>query len=865
MFNKGKIMKKTIFASIALLAALTACNDDYNDQFNIDSTITDVKNITYTLQNADYKSVADNSTNKELALAKDPENQSFLTALTQVGTNKYFNDDAPAEDYIPAFLANKYPNADTGSKFTVTFNSFQPAGTFMADFNTISETELTSDDYKTVWGENITASYLSPATLNKIPVLLKSKMKTPATGDKVVVNYAYSSVEPSTGGSSSEVTYDKVSDVIANTAGGTYNVKGEVIGTYGRGFILNDGTASILVYLNATANYSVGDVVTVSGTTSKYSGIMQFPANSEISLVERKTSFAYPTNATAMSAADLVSYVAAPTVKYAKFSGKLKISGTYYNIELGAEGVTLQGSISYPVGGVVASELNDKNVTVTGYLIGGSSKYANIMATSIVEQGTVAEYEPVGVVALSSAGAHKVRGVVAATYAKGFLVTDGTGNILVYLNKAHEYKQGDVVTVSGTTSKYSGFMQFPATSEIAKVADATFKVPAARALTTEDMEAYLTAPYVAYVTYTGTLNISGNYYNIIVDGSTTVQGSLSYPNEGLVDASLNGKKVTVTGYAIGVSSSKFLNTMVVSVAEATTAAKAAMISRAATAVTPNSSALYTYDGSAWKEYKNSDVKVAVVDPSVYTSLGSTSIATPDFVLPTFLTNKFPYAVEGNKAVVVYNKKANTPVAAEYEFNGVWAPVTSSVATTVTFTKEATGISANMSVFLNETFLGDEGGFVAHNVALGALSYVWTNTTSYGWKASAFLNNTNNVTDSYLVSPAVNLKKAVAPIMTFDEAHRYLNNAEPTKYFEILISTDFKGDVSTCTWSVLPVENWSDGSTWDFVNVGTIDLNAYKGNVVYVAFRYKSDADAAATWEVKNLKIYEKESEGGSNE
>ena len=38
-------MKKKIFASIALLALLTACDDHYDDQFNINPGITDVKDI----------------------------------------------------------------------------------------------------------------------------------------------------------------------------------------------------------------------------------------------------------------------------------------------------------------------------------------------------------------------------------------------------------------------------------------------------------------------------------------------------------------------------------------------------------------------------------------------------------------------------------------------------------------------------------------------------------------------------------------------------------------------------------------------------------------------------------------------------
>ena len=48
------------------------------------------------------------------------------------------------------------------------------------------------------------------------------------------------------------------------------------------------------------------------------------------------------------------------------------------------------------------------------------------------------------------------------------------------------------------------------------------------------------------MTFKGKLNISGNYYNITVDGSSSVTGSIVKPVEDI--ASLNGKDVTIKGY-----------------------------------------------------------------------------------------------------------------------------------------------------------------------------------------------------------------------------------------------------------------------------------------------------------------------------
>ena len=59
-------MKKYIFASMACLALFAACDDDYIDQFNIETGVTDVKEVAMTLSNSDYTTIAGNSVNKEL-------------------------------------------------------------------------------------------------------------------------------------------------------------------------------------------------------------------------------------------------------------------------------------------------------------------------------------------------------------------------------------------------------------------------------------------------------------------------------------------------------------------------------------------------------------------------------------------------------------------------------------------------------------------------------------------------------------------------------------------------------------------------------------------------------------------------------
>lgn len=872
--------KKIILSALAIASVLTACDDDYMKQFeDQDANITDVKNLTMTLENSDYSSIASNATNIAKALELDPENQTYVEMLKQVGKQYYFTDDIAGEDYIPAYLMAKYPNADQKSKFTVTYKKFKKTSSYLADFANISSYQLSGSDYEGVWGDKVKASFLTPQTLNRIPGILKENMSGAAEGTMCVVNYAYSDVEPSIGGGTKEEEspYAKISEVIATGAGVESTIKAEVVGTYAKGILVSDGTGSVLVYPNNVPNYSVGDSVIVTGTTASYGGLLQYPNTSVITRSGKSESFNYP-KAQTMDAAALNDWMKSPVVKYAKVTGKLSITtnskgATYYNVEI--EGVNGKGSISYPMTGIVDPALNGKDVDIIGYLIGVTgkdTKYANIMMTSICEKGGTM-LTPIGVLATSVAGEHKAEGVVIAKYARGFLLSDGTGKMLVYNFKGYDVEIGDVVAVDGKTSLYSGLIQFNSPKVTKLERTAKVSQPVAQELTAADFTSYVTAPYYAYVTYTGKLSITTNdkgatYYNVAIDG-TSAQGSISFPLTGVVSPDLKGKTVTVTGYAFGQSSGKFLNTMITSIAEATPA-KAKIAFRAGTNVQPNAAVLYRLEGTEWKAYTNDDVKVAVLSPKDYEELGSVTVGDPANALPIYLAKKFPYLVDESMAVVVYAKSNDAMAAKEFSLsNGVWAPATNYTMETAVFVKDGDEISANISTHFDNSLINDEGGLKAQNTELtGDLTYIWKNN-NYGWVASAYKNGTTLKSESWLVTPAFNFLKAKHPVMTFDHACNKMagyNSDEELKQLmkermKVFVSVNYTGDVKTCDWTELEIPGWPTGTDWNFAPSGIIDLSSVIGNKkVVIAFMYKSTVISAQSWEIQNLKVYEQTEE-----
>ena len=396
------------------------------------------------------------------------------------------------------------------------------------------------------------------------------------SGTKYVTTMATSVVaaesDDNTGEGDTTPEEGTIAAVIAAGAGEA-TANGTVVATYARGFLMSDETGSILVYLGSDNGYAVGDAVTVSGTTSLYAGLLQFGNTSTVT--KNGTEIVNTPTATQMTGADLDAYVANPTVKYVQYKGTLNISGYYYNVNV--EGAsTAVGSIAYPKDGSVDASLNGKEVIVTGYTIGvSSSKFVNTMAVSVVVAnpddatgGDTPSENTIASIIAAGAGEATANGTVVATYGRGFLMSDGTGSILVYLGSDNGYAVGDAVTVSGTTSLYAGLLQFGNTSTVTKNGTETVNTPTATQMTGADLDAYIANPTVKYVQYKGTLNISGYYYNVNVEGASKAVGSIAYPKDGSVDASLNGKEVIVTGYTIGVSSSKFVNTMAVSVVAA---------------------------------------------------------------------------------------------------------------------------------------------------------------------------------------------------------------------------------------------------------------------------------------------------------
>lgn len=817
-------MKKKIFASIALLALLTACDDHYDDQFNINPGITDVKDIAMTLATSDYGSISKLTANQELALSKDPEGKTFVKALDAVGTNHYFTEEAPAEDYIPAYLKSKYPNADAGSRFVVTYKLFDPSD-YMDDFKKLSTYDLTEEDYKTVWGESIKASFLSPSTLKKIPALLTAAVSNPTDGEMKVVNYAYSNLEPSSGEGLATVyqltkTLDKEGGryvIAAKGKDGKYYPFGKLDkDSYSYGYM---NPAPIAVGENNVISTEDGSgwVITIAKSANGYT--MLNPLEKYIYQKETNNSFnvssklpdegaewAFKSNGDGTFAVSNVEK--GKTIKLTYFKDKFSFGS--YPADMFEGKVYWAETVAENDGGFKVHNVSDGGAP--GAIWTYDSKYKYWKATGYIKGKNYAteSYLISPEIDLTAANNPQLSFDAALNYLKG---ADASAVLGVKVSKDYT---GDYATATWEN----------------------VEVPNWPAGNSWDM------------VNTGDIDLSkfkGEKIHIALKYTSTDKGGTTWEmNNFLVEEKNDYWDVSLY--------KEILDNDVVETRS--------LAATRATTVSPTASALYVYDGEnkTWKPYTLKEAKLLVAEPALYESLGADMIEKPEAVLPTYLKQKYPYAAVGDMVAVVYNKKADTPVVAEYTLGEDWTETTSCKLVTTTFTQDAEGISVEASMYLNETFKKDMGSFTIQDVFLNDVNWVWK-LDSYGYmKASAYANKANHAAESWLVSPVMDFKKSKEPELLFDHACRFRTET-PSDNLNVMVSTDYSDDVKTATWTALTVENWTDGTKWDFIS-NKIDLSAYNGQKVTIAFKYVSTDNVAPTWEVQNVIVREKVAEGG---
>lgn len=165
---------------MASLLMLGAC--DYNeDNFEGLDEMTRPTNVfkkDYTLTDADYATIANNSTNKALAEAAGLSGE-----LSALKTSLTFTDELPGTEYIPAFLAATWYTGDDGSAIKVTYNQRRASTATEKALNAASIYSVSNEDYETAW-EGAKNTFFTPteSASKHVPGILKRSIRKQPMG-----------------------------------------------------------------------------------------------------------------------------------------------------------------------------------------------------------------------------------------------------------------------------------------------------------------------------------------------------------------------------------------------------------------------------------------------------------------------------------------------------------------------------------------------------------------------------------------------------------------------------------------------------------------------------------------------------------
>ena len=112
---------------------------------------------------------------------------------------------------------------------------------------------------------------------------------------------------------------------------------------------------------------------------------------------------------------------------------------------------------------------------------------------------------------------------------------------------------------------------------------------------------------------------------------------------------------------------------------------------------------------------------------------------------------------------------------------------------------------------------------------------------------------NTASEAWYISPAMDMSNTSSSTMSFDNDCNYTGDP-----LQLLVSTDYTGvgDPNNATWVDISSQvSWDPNTNaWGFHGSGNIDLSAYVGGTVYVAFKYIGTNSSGRTWEVDNIII-----------
>ncbi len=165
-------------------------------------------------------------------------------------------------------------------------------------------------------------------------------------------------------------------------------------------------------------------------------------------------------------------------------------------------------------------------------------------------------------------------------------------------------------------------------------------------------------------------------------------------------------------------------------------------------------------------------------------------------------------------------------------------------------------NARCGAVFSENFDNGLGQFKTFNIA--GNNNTWNqgvyNGTTYAKMTGYYYAKAYEASEDWLVSNPINLSGVSGAVLNFNYVVNYLTSWNDIKVF---ISTDYDGTSDPSvngTWTELTGWAHSAGNDWTFVDSGDVDISAYTGSNVYIAFKFTSPSDDSSTWEIDKVSV-----------
>lgn len=153
-----------------------------------------------------------------------------------------------------------------------------------------------------------------------------------------------------------------------------------------------------------------------------------------------------------------------------------------------------------------------------------------------------------------------------------------------------------------------------------------------------------------------------------------------------------------------------------------------------------------------------------------------------------------------------------------------------------------------NIIYEESFAAGIGEYTIKNTNLGTLTSVWSHDAKNKYMKGSGYNGGDGI-ESWLVSPVYDLAGQTAVYLSFDHILNYLKGGAREDHVNVLVKED-----TATEWTTLAGIAWPEGTDWNAVNSGKVDLSVYAGKKIQIAFKYTTAGGKATTWEVYNVKL-----------